>query len=169
MTKEQPNGDYFKDVFNDKGYRWPFRKSGARLFSQVKFPEEMTFSEIGRMTVLSKEMVGNTNMLGYRQNRTILPYTADELYEIIQLSRSHGSEFLSKMIRLHILHRGFDTLGTIQYYVNPAYFMAVGQRLSLDLYLKFQEDLQPLLPDWVIDGFLDQASEKQVARGNQAL
>ena len=62
------------------------------------------------------------------------------------------------MVRLHVM-RKVDGVG---FYINPAYFMANGQRLSLDLFLLFKEDLKPIIPSWVIIEFIRQAKEKQV-------
>lgn len=50
----------------------------------------------------------------------------------------------------------------VGFYINPAYFMANGQRLSLDLFLLFKEDLKAVIPSWVIIEFIRQAKEKQV-------
>jgi len=154
---------YFKDVFNNDGYRFPFNKAGSRIFSDVQFPISITPAEIGRMTILSKLMIAGTNMLGYRQDTKIYAYTYDEIIDLARLRRSQGSSFMCKMIRLHLMQRVQTTSGP-QYYINPAYFMASGQRLNLNLFLLFKDDLMPILPDWVLRGFLTQVREKKVSQ-----
>lgn len=149
------------DILNDDGYRFPYNKAGASLFSDVLFPKEMTDAEIGKMTRLSKLMIGKTNMLGYRKNRRIMAYTAQEIANIVGMCDRRGINFVSKMVRLRVIQR-VNINGDNQYYINPAYFMACGQRLSLDLFLLFRNELLPLLPKWVINSFIMQAQEKKV-------
>lgn len=151
----------FTDTLNDDGYRFPPHKLGARIFADVDFPTDMTDAEIGKMTRLSKLMIGKTNMLGYRKGRSILPYTAHEIAELANLKERQGRDFINKMGRLKVIQK-VDINDSYQYYINPAYFMASGQRLSLDLFLLFKEDIAPILPKWVLDSFLIQAREKKV-------
>jgi hypothetical protein len=152
--------EYFSEAMNNEGYRFPSHKAGARLFDDVKFPSEMKPSEIGRMTILSKEMIGSSNLLGYRQGRNIFAYTANEIGELVRLRESKGRSFVARMCRLRLMQRIVTTSGP-QYYINPAYFMASGHRLSMDLFLLFRAELTPIIPTWVINDFLRQAKEKQ--------
>ena len=153
--------DRFTDSLNDEGYRFPSHKAGARLFDDVRFPDTMTPSEIGRMTILSKSMIGKTNMLGYRQGRNIFAYTANEIAQIAGLQERRGQSFISKMCKLRVMQRIVTSSGP-SYYINPAYFMAAGHRLSLDLFLLFRTELTPIIPEWVIHDFLRQAKEKAI-------
>lgn len=159
IVKENIN--VFSDPFNDEGYRFPSHKRGARLFADVKFPIEMSFSDKGRMVELSKLMIRKSNMLGYRQSGRIEAYTASEIVELVELSEERGRQFIVKMLHLHVLQR-VEVNGKPQYYINPAYFMANGQRLTLDLFLLFRDELTPLLPAWVMCEFLRQARDKAV-------
>jgi len=157
----------FTDTLNEDGYRFPSHKLGARIFADVDYPVEMTLAEIGAMTVIAKRgMIAKTNMLGYRQGRKIKAYTSDEIIEIAGYTARYGRRFISKMLRLHVLHRIQDTSGNWQYYVNPAYYMANGQRLSLSLFSFFKDDLMPLLPAWVINEFLMQVRDKVVFKAD---
>jgi len=61
---------------------------------------------------------------------------------------------------LHVL-QVIDTTSGRQYYINPAYFMPSGKRLSLDLFLLFRNDLKDILPPWVREEFLRQADVKR--------
>ena len=63
------------------------------------------------------------------------------------------------MLKLRVMRR-WQSDGQAQYYVNPAYFMRSGQRLSLDLFLLFREELTPLLPPEIMEEFLKQARDK---------
>jgi hypothetical protein len=151
----------FTDTLNDEGYRFPPHKLGARIFADVDFPKDMTDAEIGKMTRLSKVMIGKTNMLGYRKSRNILAYSSQEIAEMVNLKDRQGRAFISKMLLLKVISK-VDVNNKPQYYINPAYFMASGQRLSLDLFLLFKDDIAPMIPKWVLTSFLMQAQEKKV-------
>ncbi len=151
------------DTFTEDGYRFPWHKKGARLFDDVQFPAEMTDADIGKMTRLSKLMISKTNALGYRQGRKIMAYNINELCHLLDMSYKGGWEFIHKMFDLHVMLPIKTSSETI-IYINPAYFMANGQRLSLDLFLLFKEELAPIVPAWVMDSFLRQALVKQTGK-----
>ncbi len=151
---------FFADAMSEDGYRFPSHKMGARMFAGVAFPDELSDAEIGKLTRLSKGyLVGKTNMLGYRQGKEIKPYTASEIAELVGLRKRRGMPFINKMLRLRVIQKVTTNSG-YQYYMNPAYFMANGQRLSLDLFLLFRKELTPLLPAWVMLDFLNQTHVK---------
>jgi hypothetical protein len=154
--------DVYSDVMTHEGYRFPAHKLGARMFSDVRLPEKMSYADKGRMQDLARcHMIPGCNMLGYRESHNIKPYTAREIGYLIGLySRCRCREFLNKMLGLRVLHRVQDTSGVWQYYVNPAYYTANGKRLSLSLFLLFRDELAPLLPEWVMSSFLMQARAK---------
>jgi hypothetical protein len=150
------------DAMNEDGYRIPTNKRGAKLFSDVNFPNEVTDSEIGKMTRLSKLMIGSTNMLGYKTRGSIRAYTDLELAEAVGICGWRGKAFIDKMIQYKMMGRFDITIGKqkrTQYYINPAYFFA-GKRIGLDLYLMFQKELDEILPDWVRKNFAHEVREK---------
>lgn len=154
---------YIPDVLNEEGYKVPPHKAGAKLFSDVQFPPEMTDSEIGKMARLAKLMIADSNMLGYRSKTGIRAYTQDEIIDIIGLSPKRGKEFLQKMFRLGLMQvciREYGDITQEEYYINPAYFFA-GKRISLNLYLLFREYLDPILPEWVRYKFWEMAQPNQ--------
>lgn len=150
------------DLINEAGYKLPWNKASARMFSEVSFPSEMSDAEIGKMARLAKLMIADSNMLGYRTRKGIKPYTEEELVELLGLSPRRGKEFLEKMIRLKVMaviERHIGELRVREFYINPAYFFS-GTRISLNLYLLFRESLDSLLPSWVRVVFWNMAQEK---------
>jgi hypothetical protein len=147
----------FTQAMTVEGYRFPSHKAGARLFRDVKLPKEISYQDKGRMYDLSQLMVGNSNLIGYKQDGKIYGYTDSEIGEIVELSGKRGKEFIKRMITYKVIKK-LDA----GYYINPAFFMSTGQRLSLTLFINFQDELIPLLPRWVIDDFLLQAQKKQI-------
>ena len=150
----------FPETMTDQGYRFPSHKLGARIFADVDYPLGMSRDDIGAMTIISRRcLVGASNMIGYRKAGNIIPYTSREISEIAGHNIRQGQRFVSRMLRLKVMQRVHTNSG-FQFYVNPAYFMRSGQRLSLDLFLLFREELTLLLPAWVMNEFLKQANEK---------
>lgn len=146
----------FTESMNEEGYRFPSHKAGARLFRDVQLPKEINYPDKGRLYDLSQLMVGNSNLIGYKQGNRICGYTAVEICALVSLKGSRGRIFVSKMLK-HKVIKKLDA----GFYMNPAYFMSTGQRLSLDLFIHFQDELIPLLPKWVVGEFLAKAQSKK--------
>ena len=152
----------FEDVMNEEGYKVPSHKLGAKLFADVSFPDGITDTEIGKMTRLSKLMIAESNMLGYRTRGGIKPYTRDEIISIAKLAKRQGVTFVTKMQRLGVMQKNIrivDGKEVHDYYINPAYFF-MGKRISLNLYLIFREHLDPIIPEWVKKEFISAANEQ---------
>ena len=147
---------HFTDSMNDDGYRFPSHKAGARLFRDVVLPKIISYQDKGRLYDLSQLMVGNTNLIGYKEKGKIYGYTDNEIGSIVELSGKRGREFVKRMVVNKIIKK-LDA----GYYMNPAFFMSTGQRLSLDLFINFQDECTPLLPKWVLSEFMMQAREKR--------
>lgn len=154
----------YRAVLTEEGYLVPLHKLGAKIFADIQFPNVMTHTEIGRMTCLSKLMIGKTNLLGYRKGRSIEDYTEKEIAAIVGLQYNrHGRHFIKKMYDLNVMRKTKTGI-----YINPMYFMT-GQRLSLDLFLIFRDELKDFLPEWVMAEFLRQAKVKAIAEQEGSL
>lgn len=151
------------DALTEEGYRFPAHKAGARIFSNVQFPKDMSDSDIGKMTKLSKCMIGDTNALGYHSGKKIYPYLEEKICELVGIkSKKRGRQFLRRMLDLRMMKKKVLQDGCVYYVINPAYFMASGRRLTCSLFIEFQQELEPLLPERVLTWFLRQAKGKQV-------
>lgn len=135
----------------EKGYLLWHRKDFARSFMDVEFPAGMTMDDIGRMTLLAKRIWSQTNMLGYRGNGGVRPYGIEQIGQVIKCGPRQARRFLDRMIRLGLMARvkvKVSAKEETQWYINPVYFFSCN-RLSLNLYLIFREQLDAVLPDWV--------------------
>lgn len=153
----------FPDTLNDEGYLVPIRKRGSKNFMDIPFPDEMTDTEVGKLTRLSKLMILTSNMLGYRARGGIKAYTEAEIIAHVNLSQKRGKEFIGKMLSLHAMATQVRKVGKIEikeFYINPAYFFA-GGRINVNLYLIFREHLDGILPAWVRAQFWQMATEKK--------
>lgn len=139
----------------EKGYLFWARKSFAKSFMDIPYPPGMNHSEIGKMAILAKKIWSNTNMLGYRGNGGVKPYTPEQIGKFIDLGPRQAGRFIDKMIRIGILARvKIETGGKkeTQYYVNPVFYFS-SNRIPLNLYLIFKDQLDRFLPDWVKQEF----------------
>ena len=136
---------------DEKGYLFWARKGFAKSFLGVDFPDSMTMTERGQMSTLAKKIWSNTNMLGYRGNGGVKPYSDVQIGQIIGLKEYQAKKFIRKMIRLGIMARATVEVGggkEVQYYINPIYFFS-SNRIPLSLYLLFRKELDKVLPAWV--------------------
>jgi len=146
----------------EKGYLFRNQAGGFSQFYDVPFPEDMTDVEIGRMTRLAKKMWGKTNMLGYRGNGGVKPYDIEGIAKIIGLGKSQAYSFIKKMIRLGVVAKvKIESNGVTdyQYYVNPLYYNS-SNRIPLNLYLLFRQQLDPYIPSWARLKFIEQSGCK---------
>lgn len=153
------------DCFNDDGYRVPTQKRGAKMFSDIPFPDTVSDADIGRMARLSKLMIGDSNMLGYRTRAGIKAYTIEDIYKLVGLSDRRGRDFIARMVKGKMI-KNFpqnkpDGTQVDEYYINPAHFFS-GKRINLNLYLLFREQLDPILPQWVRFEFMSHANKKAI-------
>jgi hypothetical protein len=149
----------FAPVFDEaKGYLFWARKSFAKSFHDVDFPEEMNDLEIGRMAKLAKRIWSNTNMLGYRGNGGVRPYSVEMIAAFLKMKPRQTYRFIEKMVKLGVIARvKIDTGGNKEthLYVNPIYFCSTN-RIPLNLYLIFRKQLDEVLPDWVKEKYRKQ-------------
>jgi hypothetical protein len=149
----------------EKGYLFWARKSFAKSFLDVDFPEEMTMVDRGRMATLAKKIWSNTNMLGYRGNGGVRPYDVKKIGEVIGLRPYQAGQFVRKMIRLGIMARVNVEVGgkkETHFYINPIYFFS-SNRIPLNLYLIFRRQLDEVLPDWVKRKYMEQEEREKTS------
>jgi len=147
---------YFKDMFDEeKGYLFWAQTSFVKTFQDVELPKDITKPDIANLFLLSKKIYSNTNMIGYRGHGSIRPMTIAQMASVIRDTDKHTSLFLGRMIRSRIIAKVNVIIGedvTTQYYFNPIYFFS-SNRLSRNLYLLFQKDLDPFIPEYAKQKF----------------
>lgn len=143
----------------EKGYLFWIRKTHTKSFADTPYPPSMTHTEIGRMAVLAKRIWSNTNMLGYRGNGGVKPYDVEQIGKTVDLGPRQAARFVEKMIKVGMMARvRVDSSGKkeTQYYINPIFYFS-GNRISLNLYLIFKEQLDKVLPEWVKAEYMKQS------------
>lgn len=135
----------------EKGYLFWNRKKFAKTFQDVEYPEDLSMIDRGRLATLAKKIYSNTNMLGYRGNGGVRPYDIEGIGQLVGLKKSQAYSFVNRMIEKKFLKSvpvKFGDKIENQYYMNPVYFFS-SNRLNLNLYLLFREELDSVLPEWV--------------------
>ena len=147
---------YFKDMFDEeKGYLFWAQTSFVKTFQDVELPKDITKPDIANLFLLSKKIYSNTNMIGYRGHGSVRPMTIAQMASVIRDTDRHTALFLGRMIRSRIIAKVNVIIGedvTTQYYFNPIYFFS-SNRLSRNLYLLFQKDLDPFVPEYAKQRF----------------
>jgi hypothetical protein len=153
---QKENTQFIAAAFHDeKGYLFWARKNFAKSFVDVDFPKSMTMKERGQMATLAKKMWSTTNMLGYRGNGGVKSYDDEQIGGIVGLKAYQAKSFVRKMIKVGMIAKVIVTVGderVIQYYVNPIYFFG-SNRIPLNLYLIFKNQLDKVLPGWVLEKY----------------
>ncbi|SPF51141.1 hypothetical protein SBF1_50025 [Candidatus Desulfosporosinus infrequens] len=147
---------YFKDMFDEeKGYLFWNKSSFVKTFQDVELPNEITKSDIANLFLLSKKVYSTTNMIGYRGNGGIKAMDIPQMANVIRDTERHTVLFLNRMVKKRIMAKievkiGDDVI--TQWYFNPIYFFS-SNRLSLNLYLLFQKDLDNFIPEYAKQKF----------------
>ena len=158
---------FFSDWDEEKGYKFKYRAVAVRSFVEEMFPEELSVTDIGRLSILSRHMAPAANMLAKRTRSGYRPMSIIEIGEAVGLGQRQSYNFVSEMIALGMMAKvTIRTEGSlyIKYFLSPVYFLR-GKYLDPTLYLLFQEQLDKHLSDDVKQKFAEILKHEQA---NQA-
>lgn len=141
----------------EEGYLFWNRKSNVKSFLDTPLPTEFTWAERGRIHELKHYLLKDNQCLVYRSGNIIKPITVAEFEKILELSERQAKALIKKM-KQHDIIKEMKIDGVIYFVFNPIYGLK-GKRLTLNMYLLFQESLQKKLPQWVAFRFAMQAQE----------
>lgn len=155
----------YKDRFdNEKGYFLYSNGQSINGKSGVFFPGELSKLDIANLTILSRYLVSNSNLLGYRGNRSMKAMDVEQIAKVINVNKRQGYNFIKKMMEHGMIAK--VTIETkesinIQYYMNPIYFMN-GRNINLNLYILFQNQIEHHIPGWAQKKFEELKELKQL-------
>lgn len=144
-------------AFDENGYLFWVKKGNIRTFLDIPLPSVLTWSERGRIEALRHYILRDNQLLVYRSHGKIRPITPAEMADIFQMSARQCKALISKMIDLHII-KPVRISGVTYYAFNPIYGVK-DKRLSLQVFIIFQDELKDILPKWVVAKFVQQAAE----------
>ena len=163
----------------EKGYCFinPLQKGNKIVMSDL--PSCITDAEAGKLLKLFRYAAPNSNLLMFRSGNINKAMQKEHIAKILGLSARSCSRFLNRMLKLNIIaKREIFTVSKNKsssrsdyepvfqskfvrlnqnateenYFFSPVYFFA-GNWLSYDLYILFRNDLDKMLPVWVISKF----------------
>ena len=143
QVSEQSN--YFTDSLSEEGYRVPSHKGGYRQFSNVPLPTTVHMEDWGRMLYIVK-LCMHRNILGEFNGKTLIPFTIHEM--------AKRMPFIAERTLYRAIHH-MEKSGIVKqknkiWYVNPAYFLSSGMRVSKELASLFYDDIYKIVPAWAL-------------------
>lgn len=138
-------------VYSNKGYVLKYNNDYMKLFFDRGLPEECTLLECGKFYKLIYYILGENQLLGYRNDR-IRPLTVEKISKMFNCSERQTRRFINKMKDLKVIKEVIIN-DTKWYAVNPLYALKE-KHLSKTTFIIFQEELIPILPAWVVNRFM---------------
>lgn len=148
---------YVSMQFDNDGYLFWAKKNNIKTYLDEPLPPCFTWSERGRIDAIKHYILRDNQLLVYTSGNVIKPMTSKEMARLLDMSDRQCKAFVKKLkINGIIKEICFDNLRYFAF--NPRYGFK-GKRMSLNVYIFFQNELQDVLPDWVKRKFLEQAQE----------
>lgn len=156
-------GEYYDKVqpvtlqFDDDGYLFWKNKGNVKVYLDESLPICFTWSERGRIDAIKHYILTENQLLVYRSGNSIKPIMQKELCKLLDLSDRQCKAFVRKLKAYGVIKEiYFDSMRYFAF--NPKYAFK-GKRLSLNVYIFFQDELNDVLPTWVQEQFYKQAME----------
>lgn len=140
----------------EEGYLYKNKGVIIKSFCDRPLPDVFTHAEIGRLSILSY-YIGRDQIMGYKKSGMVKPHTVETISEILGQSEKHTRRLLIKAKKYGIIRE--VVINKDKYFMyNPVYKLA-GKRISLIVYMAFQDILCNELPEWVIGNYLSDIQE----------
>jgi len=151
--------DFKITIFDsDKGYLYRSKGKSIRTFPEFRISDIIkNKTELANVYILSENIYKDTNVICVYKNRQYIPATEEEMADMVGLSMRWFKPFLAKIINLGLIARVTsytEYTKSVYYCFSPIYFMG-GKYLSPSLYMLFKQQLDRVLPGWVVDKFND--------------
>lgn len=147
---------YIDSLYSKRGYVLKYNNDYIKLFLDKGLPDECSLVDCGKFYKLIRYIVGENQLLGYRSGN-INPLTINKMSELFSCSERQTRRFLKQMKDYKVIKE--VCINDVKWYaVNPLYALK-SKYLSLTTFIIFQEELIPILPNWVIQNFMQEAQE----------
>jgi len=149
---------YVDMLFDEEtGYAAWTNKKGTKTYNGNHIPKVFTWAEKGRIEELKHYILRDNQFLVYRSHNVIKPIGVTQLQNIFELSLDRSRKLIRKL-KQHSIIKEVNFDNTIYYSFNPIYGIK-DKRITLTLFIIFQEELTDMIPPWVISKFIQQAAE----------
>lgn len=151
---------FFHPFQDGRGYRFRYKSTTIKSYLDSELPECFTDIECGRIYRLSKRIYSDSNLLAKRKENEIYPLSRHDVQELTGMHRNKFNPFWKKILENKVIKPVI--LGGAEYFCfNPLYYNTTTY-LPLYIYTAFQDELKEMLPEWVIQRYLDmKEKEKQ--------
>ncbi len=149
---------WFSNFRAKEGYLFKPQAHFVRVFTGVKLPPEVKAKDAYRLYLLIDKLENGTNRLVYRSDHSNKAMKIGHIAACCGITYASASRFVTRMIRAGVMAKGKITVGdsqVISYYFNPLYYIR-GKWLTYQLYTLFQDQLDPVLPEWVKRKFAEE-------------
>lgn len=148
----------------DKGFKLYHNQTVLNGFPEASIPKEANKTDLGNLFLLTRYLVGSSNMLGYRgNNNMVTELNMKRIANLLDIRERSAYRFIAKMVQLNLMGK-VDVLAgdtkKVQYYMNPIYFSR-GKFVNLNLYLLFKESIDPYLTAEAREYFGQHAKEEK--------
>lgn len=147
---------YVDNMFSSKGYVYRCNSNYIKLFFDKGLPEHYTLTECGKFYRLIKYIVGDNQLLGYREDK-IYPLTIEKMTEMFGCTDRQVRRFIKKMKDDRII-KEVSINDTKWYAINPMYALK-SKYLSLTTFIIFQDELIGTIPFNITSKFLSEVRE----------
>lgn len=132
---------------DEKGFLFSLGGSPVRMYPGYQLPDKLTHAEVGRLLDCAQYLEPETNMLFYRSDQERKPMKREMLAKRLGISYRQCCRFVQRMEAFKVMHIEDGRL-----YMCPIYFFR-GKYLRYALYSRFKDQLDPVLPAWVVDKY----------------
>ena len=147
---------YIDSLYSKRGSVLKYNNDYIKLFLDKGLPDECSLIDCGKFYKLIRYIVGENQLLGYRSGN-INTLTINKMSELFNCSERQTRRFLKQMKDYKVIKE--VCINDVKWYaVNPLYALK-SKYLSLTTFIIFQEELIPILPNWVIQNFMQEAQE----------
>ena len=141
---------YDKPFVDEAGYLIGVKRSGVKMWTDFKLPEEFSWADKGRIRELPRYLIGGSfQELVYRNSKGHRVAIDMPIFEkIVDLSHDRALKFLKKLKKYNIL-KEIVFLDKTYFLINPKYGLQK-RRLHPIVYKVFKEDIKELIPPSMI-------------------
>jgi hypothetical protein len=155
LTSERQR--YVDAQFSEDGYLFWCKKNSVKTFVDIPLPNAFTWAERGRLTELQHYMLKDNQLIVYRSHSGIKPIAVEDMRRIFEMSDRQCRVLIAKA-KQHKIIKEVSIDGIKYFAYNPVYGFK-GKRMSIIVFILFQEELKSLMPPWVVEKFMNEAEE----------
>lgn len=138
-----------------KGYRMFMNKHSVTGFPDINYPHELSKNDIYLLHMLSREIVGDSCMIGYKSGGRKKAMNEKQMQDFTEIKGRRFTTWLNRMSSLGMIAKVTVELNGseyVQFYMSPLYFFS-GTYLPLNVYLLFQDQIDKHIPNWAKDKY----------------